>query len=101
MVFLSHRGGVVEAPPVATRKPASPAPVVVAQSDLAGMEEQLLQKIEITSDDFRQLMQDRANQVEGCLLKSGKVTADRLFITAPKPIDANSKGEDRVNLTLD
>lgn len=101
MVFLSRRGGVVEAPPVATRKPASPGPVVVAQSDLAGMEEQLLQKIEITSDDFRQLMQDRANQVEGCLLKSGKVTADRLFITAPKPIDANSKGEDRVNLTLD
>ena len=101
MVFLSHRGEVVEAPPVEIRKPASTAPAVVAQSDLADMEEQLLQKIEITSDDFRQLMQDRANQVEGCLLKSGKVTADRLFITAPKPIDANSKGEDRVNLTLD
>ncbi len=101
MVFLARRGGVVEAPPVESRKPGSPAPVVVAQSDLAGMEEQLLQKIEITSDDFRQLMQDRANQVEGCLLKSGKVTADRLFITAPKPIEANFKGEDRVNLTLD
>jgi hypothetical protein len=101
MVFSSPRGGVVEAPPVETRKPASPAPVVVAQSDLAAMEEQLLQKIEITSDDFRQLMQDRANQVEGYLLKSGKVTADRLFITAPKPIEANFKGEDRVNLTLD
>jgi len=100
MVFLSHRGGVVGAPPVETRKPASPAPGVVAQSDLAGMEEQLLQKIEITSDDFRQLMQDRANQVEGYLLKSGKVTADRLFITVPKPIEANFKGEDRVNLTL-
>jgi hypothetical protein len=100
MVFLSHRGGAVEAPPVETGKPASPAPVLVAQSDLAAMEEQLLQKIEITSDDFRQLMQDRANQVEGCLLKSGKVTADRLFITAPKPIEANFKGEDRVNLTL-
>jgi hypothetical protein len=100
MVFLSHRGEVVEAPPVEIRKPASTAPAVVAQSDLAGMEEQLLQKIEITSDDFRQLMQDRANQVEGCLLKSGKVTADRLFITVPKPIGPNSKGEDRVNLTL-
>ena len=101
MVFLSHRGGVVGAPPVESRKPASAAPVAVAQSDLAAMEEQLLQKIEITSDDFRQLMQDRANQVEGYLLKSGKVTADRLFITAPKPIGANFKGEDRVNLTLD
>jgi hypothetical protein len=101
MVYWAHRGGVVEAPHMETRKPASPAPAVVAQSDLAGMEEQLLQEIEITSDDFRQLMQDRANQVEGYLLESGKVTADRLFITAPKPIEANFKGEDRVNLTLD
>jgi hypothetical protein len=100
LIFLSHSGWVVGAPHMETRKPAPSAPGVVAQSELAGMEEQLLQKIEITSDDFRQLMQDRANQVEGYLLKSGKVTADRLFITAPKPIGANFKGEDRVNLTL-
>jgi uncharacterized protein involved in outer membrane biogenesis len=99
MTFLLHQDGVVEAPrpaPGATLEPASPA-----QSKLDDMEEQLLQKIEITSDDFRQLMQDRARQVESYLLQSGKVTADRLFITAPKPIDANAKGEGRVNLTLD
>ena len=96
MVSSSRRGGAVGE----AGKTASSAPGVVAQSDLAAMEEQLLQQIEITSDDFRQLMQDRANQVESCLLKSGKVTADRLFITAPKPIGANFKGEDRVNLTL-
>jgi len=102
MVYSSHRAGAVAAPPAGAGKPASPVPgvAVVPQSALADMEEQLLQKIEITGDDFRQLMQDRAKQVEGYLLKSDKVTADRLFITAPKPIDANFKGEDRVNLTL-
>ena len=100
MVLLSHGGGVAGAPRMGTGKPASPAQAAAAQSELAGMEEQLLQNINITSDDFRQLMQDRANQVEGYLLKSGKVTADRLFITAPKPIGPDSKGEDRVNLTL-
>jgi len=106
MTFLSYPNYVVAAPPpatVETAKPASlsPSPVALAQSDLANMEEQLLQKIEITADDFRQLMQDRAKQVESYLLQSGKVTADRLFITAPKPINATAKGETRVNLTLD
>ena len=46
-------------------------------------------------------MQNRANQVEAYLLKSGRVTADRLFITAPKPVNAGFIGEDRANLTLD
>ncbi|MGP8198151.1 MAG: DUF748 domain-containing protein [Limisphaerales bacterium] len=101
LVRLSHPGAALNMPPVEKGKPAQLAASAVAQSDLAGMEEQLLQKIDITSDDFRQLMQDRANQVEAYLLKSGKVTADRLFITVPKPVTAGFKGEDRVNLTLD
>ena len=101
LVLLSHPGWVLTSPPAVISKQAQLAQAAVAQSDLAGMEEQLLQKIDITSDDFRQLMQDRANQVEAYLLKSGRVTADRLFITAPKPIGANFKGQDRVNLTLD
>ncbi len=73
----------------------------IAPSELEDMEQQLIQKIEITSDDYRQLMKDRARHVEEYLLKSGQVTADRLFITAPRPMDANSKGEDRVNMSLD
>jgi hypothetical protein len=95
------RNDVVAAPPVKTGKPASHAPLTAAQRKLADMEEQLMQKMDITSDDFQQLMRNRANQVEGYLLKSGKVTADRLFITAPKPIGTNAQGETRVNLTLD
>jgi predicted acetyltransferase len=88
-------------PPVEISRQAQVAGAAVAQSERAGMEEQLLQKIDITSDDFRQLMQNRANQVEAYLLKSGRVTADRLFITAPKPVNAGFIGEDRANLTLD
>jgi hypothetical protein len=69
--------------------------------DLAAMEKKLEQKIDITSDDYLQLMKVRANAVEACLLKTGKVTADRLFLTVPKPIKPGVPGEDRVNLKLD
>jgi hypothetical protein len=80
---------------------APPGVAAVPQDALDDMQAQLLQKITITPDDYRQLMQDRASQVEAYLLKSGQVTADRLFITVPKSIGPNFKGEDRVNLTLD
>jgi len=69
--------------------------------ELADMEDQLLQRIQITEDDLRELMQQRAKKVQTYLLKTEKVTAERLFITAPKPVGASSKGEDRVNLSLD
>jgi hypothetical protein len=108
MVFGWNGNGVVAAPPPPAMKNGKPVPATAAsapppaaQSQLADMEQQLMQKIEITSDDYKQLMQDRAKQVEAYLLHSGKVAPDRLFITVPKPINANAKGEDRVNLTLD
>ncbi len=69
--------------------------------ELADKEDQLLQKIQVTDDDLRELMQQRANRVQSYLLKTEKVTADRLFITAPKPVNSSFKGEDRVNLSLD
>ena len=69
--------------------------------ELADMENQLLQKVQVTDDDLRDLMRQRASRVQSYLLKTEKVTAERLFITAPKPISASSKGEDRVNLSLD
>ena len=80
-------------------KPAAAQPP--AEPELADMEAQLLQKVEITDDDLRNLMNQRAAKVQAYLLQSGKVTADRLFITAPKHLDASFKGEDRVNLSLD
>ena len=65
------------------------------------MERQLLDKTEVTPDDFRDLMQARANKVQNDLLQTGKVTADRMFVIAPKPMNASSHGEERVTLSLD
>jgi hypothetical protein len=81
---------------------ASPArPLTRAELELADMEDQLVRRIQVTADDFRDLMQQRANAVQAYLLKSQKVTADRLFIITPKSVDATTPGEDRVNLSLD
>jgi hypothetical protein len=45
-------------------------------------------------------MHRRAMAVQAYLLKSGQVTDERVFIIAPKTVDASFKGEDRVNLSL-
>jgi len=34
------------------------------------------------------------------LMKSGQVTAERLFLVAPKPVEATFQGAARVNLSL-
>jgi hypothetical protein len=81
------------APSTTPQTPAGPA--------LADMEAQLVAKIEITQDDLRDLMNQRAKTVQAFLLQTGKVTAERLFVTAPKPMDLSSKGEDKVNLSLE
>ena len=64
------------------------------------MEAGLLGQITVTESELRALMQDRARKVEAYLLKTEKVTAERLFLIAPKPFDASFKGENRVNLSL-
>jgi hypothetical protein len=68
--------------------------------ELLDMEDQLINKLEVTPDDLRDLMQARAKMVKDYLLKTGKVADERLFIIAPKTIDASFKGEDRANLSL-
>ena len=83
-------GQAVPGQPVRTR----------AQTELTDMEDQLIAKIAITDGDFRNLMQERAIKVQDYLLKTGKVTVERLFILTPKAIDASFKGETRANLSL-
>ncbi len=94
----------------ASAKPAAGQPATAAmpmlpatsgEPEIADMEAQLLQKITVTDDDLRDLMKQRAATVQTYLLQTQKVTGDRLFITAPKPITPSLKGEDRVNLSLD
>ena len=86
-------------------KSIKPLPVLTPTQQPApapeGMEARLLETIHLTQSDFRKIMALRAGSVHQYLLKTGKVTEDRLFVTTPKPMDEKSKGADKVNLTLD
>ena len=87
------------APPVPATPPAAEAATLPGVS-FAEAEAKLLSRVEVTQNQVRGLMQQRAQQVQAYLVKSGKVTAERLFLLTPKPIDATSKGESRANLSL-
>lgn len=67
---------------------------------LADMEAKLLELTEITPDDFKKLMDERAAAVQSYLLQSGKVTPERLTTVASKTVDASFQGSNRANLTL-
>ncbi|HEY5914669.1 MAG TPA: DUF748 domain-containing protein, partial [Verrucomicrobiae bacterium] len=64
------------------------------------MEALLARKTEVPADAFVRLMQARANAVQAELLKNGQITAERLFLIAPKPVDSAYRGSARVNLSL-
>ena len=57
------------------------------------MEKLMLTHIEINDDDLRQLASQRALKVKDYILKSGQVTADRVFLVEPKSLkpEANEK----------
>jgi hypothetical protein len=76
-------------------------PPTRSELELLDMEDQLVDRREVTSDDFRDLMQARAKEVQSYLLKANRISAERLFLTAPKTIDASFKGDDKVDLSLD
>jgi hypothetical protein len=71
-----------------------------ADLTLAEMEAVIIGKIAITTDDFRVLMQARADKVQNYLLQTGQVAAERMFIIAPKSIDSSYRGQCRVDLSL-
>jgi len=67
------------------------------------MEKLLYTNIEITRDDLNQLAYERTSHVKDFLLKSGKITQDRIFILQPEVIDSDKDSEkqgNRVNFTL-
>jgi hypothetical protein len=80
-------------PPSSASAPAAP--------QVALMEQQLIAGIQVSDDDLRQLMQARARAVQSALLQSGKVSADRLAILAPKTINRSVKGETRALFSLE
>ena len=55
------------------------------------MEKLMLTHIEITDDDLRQLASGRALVVKDYVLKSGQVTADRVFLVEPKSLEPETK----------
>ncbi|MEO6034465.1 MAG: DUF748 domain-containing protein, partial [Verrucomicrobiota bacterium] len=65
------------------------------------MEQAIVDRVKISDVDLGELILRRAQGVQSFLLKSEKVPADRLFILAPKPAGDATKGESRVNLSLD
>jgi hypothetical protein len=75
------------------------------QKDLppAEMEKLMLTNIEITDSDLRQFAAKRAQSVKELLLKSGDITADRIFIVEPKTLVPEKKEkvkDSRVNFKL-
>jgi hypothetical protein len=50
------------------------------------MEKLMLTHIEVKNDDLRQLASQRALAVKDYILKSGQVTADRVFLIEPKSL---------------
>ncbi len=87
-------------------RPAAPPPAAAGAAEptgavtVADMEKYLLAKTVITPADFQQLMQDRANKVQAYLLQTGKVTAERVSVAAPKVVDAAYQGHNRADLAL-
>lgn len=68
---------------------------------LADMEAKLVELADISSDDFKKLMDDRAAAVQSYLLQSGKVEAMRITIAASQAVNASAPGSSRANLTLE
>jgi hypothetical protein len=71
-----------------------------ADLTLADAKARIIETIEVTPDDFRALMQARADRVQKYLLQTGPVGAERMFIIAPKPVDPSYQGQSRVDLSL-
>ena len=65
------------------------------------IEAKLVAAIQVSVDDQRELINQRAQAVQSSILKTGQVAAERLFIIAPKPAAASAAGEPRANLSLD
>jgi hypothetical protein len=90
-------GAGKSASPAHQRVPATPegAPLTAEQ-----IEAKLLSVIQVSEDEQRDLIKQRAQAVQAFILKTGQVAAERLFIVVPKSVGASAKGEHRVNLSL-
>ena|SRR6185437_7358354 len=65
------------------------------------MEQRLAAISPATDDDLREFMQHRCQSVQKFLIDTGKVTAERVFLIAPKITDPTVQGAARVTFSLD
>ncbi len=86
------------APATAGAPPPAPQPGAAATRE--EMEQRLMSTLTATDDDLQELMLKRTQTVQKHLLGSGKVTADRIFLTAPKPVPSGTNGLARVTFSL-
>jgi len=86
-------------------RPASRAQLLAAPDGapltLDQIEARLVSGIQVSENEQRDLIKQRALAVQAFILQSGKVTAERLFIVTPKSTGASAKGRSRVDLSLD
>jgi hypothetical protein len=75
--------------------PSDGAPLTLEQ-----IEAKLLSAIQVSEDEQRDLVKQRAQSVRSYILKTGQVAPERLFIMAPKLAGHSAKGDHRVNLSL-
>jgi hypothetical protein len=75
--------------------------LALRQLTLDQMETMLAKTVEVTADDYRDLMSARAHLVQTWLVESGQVSTDRLLLSDPQPVNADYKGESEVQLSLE
>jgi len=66
-------------------------PVNDTRMGLGEIERQVLATIDVPEDDLRKLSKDRATQVQGKILESGKITADRISVLSDKTGPATNR----------
>jgi hypothetical protein len=88
-------------PATSIQPPPGLAPVAPSAPDVAEMEKRLLAEIPVTDDELRELAQMRAKAVQGALLESGQISAQRVFILAPQSVNAAAQGQMRANFSLE
>jgi uncharacterized protein involved in outer membrane biogenesis len=81
-------------------KTVSVKPRTEAELVLDELEHRLAAAAPASDDDLRQLIQQRSLAVQKYLLDSGKVSADRIYVVAPKSLDQTTKSPPRVIFSL-
>jgi hypothetical protein len=90
---------------IARRRAKADAAILKRNPELAAtavetMEALLASRAEVPTEEYLRLMRERSQAVQQYLTASGEITAERLFLIAPKPVPPGQAGQARVTLSL-